>query len=435
MSGYDVCASLSESALNCAAATIYTRLHDQKKVFVGSGTVTKDGLTINVGFDMTKAPVFNLSPPPPKSLVEAVCAAGAREVESRAPLTVDLEGQDPRALAEAVAESAVSFTLQFSNIDFSFKDPVSGAQTTLTSPVTLYCSVTTANGRTKFEVIKAKAPPQPTVGGQFILQNFILPTVEEKAKDLFVGLSIPPINLPGVTLTQPVVAIANKRVYVAALVAGRGPPSLPSGGAPGPNADFFVTLDQPALQASAAHAVARSPLINTGASKGSSAFNAHYNVNFRLKNPQVGLAGAELDIGFDLIGDVSAGVHVFFVPIGLGYAVHSLPKPTAHCALVPGGSEIIIVEQSLQPFTLSVVPSGGIPSKVLSWMLEFIVQGVVATLTPFVTGFLKGIRFTSLMVPTFGETIDGVSISFTPKGLSVSAIPGGIALAGNLDVD
>ena len=65
-------------------------------------------------------------------------------------------------------------------------------------------------------------------------------------------------------------------------------------------------------------------------------------------------------------------------------------------------------------------------------MTEFIVQGVVAALTPLVTTFLKDIDFTTLQVPSFTESIAGEGITITPADLSVQAVAGQLALAGRL---
>ncbi|MEM7526803.1 MAG: hypothetical protein AAF416_03885 [Pseudomonadota bacterium] len=430
MSDFDVCVSLSEQALNSATAAIYERLHKAGKVFVGSGKVTKDGITIDVSYDISVTPCFELNPPPAAALADALLTA----LPAQTTLSAGFAAEETRAAAEATVAEAPTLLMKFPTIAFQFKDPESGDKVELDTPVTLYCSLTTEAGHTTFSVLKATAPEQPSVGAEFIVQNFLLPTVEEKADDLFRGLKIPPLDFPGVPLSAPVVAVVGGRIYAAMMLRGHGTPSIPDGGIAGLKSDFFLLAGQRVLQASASYAIAKSPLLDKKDSKGSKAFNAHYHVKAELVHPKVAVAGSDLDVGFHFQASIDAGVHVFFVPIGIGYRGDSVPEPSAICALQPRGTNIHVVEKSLKAFTIVVKPTGSVPTKVLSWMLEFIVQGIVGVVTPFVTAFLKGIDFTSIKIPSIGESIEGEEFSFTPTGLRVSNVGGRIALAGKLDV-
>ncbi len=425
MSGFNVCVSVSQDGLNQGSQTVYTKLHGTGKVFSGSSRIERDGLTIDVTYDCTKAPVFDLSPPPAGDLEDAMTSMAGLAL-------CGTDGDATRELISYAADVASSFSVTFPDLSFTFgsKDepPIE-----LVTDITVLCVVTVDGGNVAFAAIAATAPKQPTVGAQFVVDTFILPTIKTSANSLFAGLTIPPLDIPGVPLTAPVVVIANSRLYAGALLAGQGVPVLPSTGVPGPANPFFMLLDQAAMQAAASYAVGQSGTFHKSGKSGGSGFNAHYEFTYRLHNPKVGLDGTSLEIGFQLTGSVGAGVEVFWVPIGLGYQALAQPDPAATCALVPDGRRLKIIARSLDAFTLLVVPTGSIPTKVLSWMTEFIVQGVIGALAPLIKTFLKDIDFSTLQVPAFTETIAGETITITPGDLAVQSVDGRIALVGQLN--
>lgn len=418
---YDVAVSLSQGELNLGSAAVWGKLHPLGKVFTGSGTVDRNGIRIAVSYDATQPPVFDLAPPAQRAALFAGATLDSAE---------DADA-DAQALIAYAASIAPVFSVRFPAFRFSFNDGTD-PPTPLTTDITVACAVTATNGTVAFQALSATAPKQPTVGAQFIVDNFVLPAVLSAARSLFKGLAIPPLSVPGVSLTAPVITIAHQRLFVAALLAGRGVPSIPAGGLDGPDAPFVMYLTQNAMQAAASHALGESGQFNRSDEKGDSAFNAHYHFSFRLVDPRVTLRGTQLDVSFSLTGSIGAGVTVFFVDIGLGYDAQAVPDPGATCSIVPTSDGLHIVETSLKPFTLVVIPSGSIPTKVLSWMTEFIVEGIVGSLTPLITVFLKGIDFTTLQVPSFTESIDGVAITMTPVNLKVGSAAGAIALSGQL---
>jgi hypothetical protein len=421
MAQYDIGISLSQGELETGSSAIWNKLHPQGKVFVGSGSIDFEGQMVAVDYDATEPPVFDLQPLSRSTILKTLKrAAGAANA-----------GGEAEGLLALAADTASSFSITFPK--FSFKFSIGGDATTLVTDVTVLCGVSITAGVVHFVALSASAPPQPTVGGEFILQNFILPQVESAAKNLFAGLRIPPLSLPGVTLTAPVLLVANRRLYAAACVAGQGrTPSLPPPGIPGPDASFFMALELAALQAVTSFAVGQSGSFNRSGESGDSGFNAHYLFSYQLVNPHVSLNGAELRIDFDLTGSIEAGVTVFWIPIGLGYQAVARPTPAANCRIVASGASLRVIEDSFVPFTLLVEPTGSIPTKVLSWMTEFIVFSIVAALTPLVTAFLKNIDFTTLNVPSFSESIAGVDVTMTPVELSVESAPNGITLLGRL---
>jgi hypothetical protein len=421
MAGYNIGISLSEDELNRGSSAIWNKLHPRNKVFVGSGQISMQGLEFTVDYDATEPPTFNLQPQPRQMVLEALATAARMHGA-----TAEIEG-----LLGHAADLASSFAITFARFSFKFVAS-SEPPTTLVTDITVLCGVTVSAGVVHFVALNASAPQQPTVGAQFIVQNFILPKVQAAAGDLFAGLQIPPLSIPGVSLTPPVLVVANHRLYAAVLLAGTGTPYLPPEGIPGPNASFFMTLDAAAIQAAATQAVGQSGSFNKSGESGGSGFNAHYKFSYRLTNPKTSINRNELVIQFDLTGSVEAGVTVFWVPIGLGYEAVAKPTPTANCRIAASGSTLRIIEQSLVRFTLLAIPTGSIPTKVLSWMTEFIVASIVAGLTPLVTTFLRDIDFATLAIPSFAETIDGVDVTMTPTDLSIDVEPSGIVLAGRL---
>jgi hypothetical protein len=67
-------------------------------------------------------------------------------------------------------------------------------------------------------------------------------------------------------------------------------------------------------------------------------------------------------------------------------------------------------------------------------MTEFIVAGIVASLTPAVSAFLHDIHISSLQIPAYTLPIAGQNLTMNPVGLSVIGVPGYIGLVGGLQL-
>ena len=150
MSGFNVCVSVSQDGLNQGSQTVYTKLHGTGKVFSGSSRIERDGLTIDVTYDCTKAPVFDLSPPPAGDLEDAMTSMAGLAL-------CGTDGDATRELISYAADVASSFSVTFPDLSFTFgsKDepPIE-----LVTDITVLCVVTVDGG--SGEVRSGRVAPQ-----------------------------------------------------------------------------------------------------------------------------------------------------------------------------------------------------------------------------------------------------------------------------------
>lgn len=418
---FDVCIGVSEAELNSCAAAVYDKLYPG--VFTGETQIDTGAISFTAKFDVQGPPVFDLRPAPARP--DALLAAARDRFGADRELTAEEE-----ALVRFAADSTSNFTVRLAAVKLKLTAPdVPPAD--LNVDVTAHCSAVTANGLVSFVLDSVTAAEQPDAFDQVVVEKFVLPGLRTSLGQLFAGFTLPSFGVPGVPLGRPAVALDRRRLIVLANVAGHGDPSHDPG-LPWPDTGFFALLSQAALQAAASSAIASSGDMSYSATSGDDAFEAYVHFAMRLVQPVVRIVDTGLDISFSLVGSVGAGLHVLYVPIELSYSARSLPDPTAHTRLVPQGSELVVVETALQPFTIVCAPDGDVPAQMLSWMTEFIVQETVGALTPMVTAFLTGIRFASLTIPAWVEPIAGATVTMTPTDLSVSNVAGSIALTGSL---
>lgn len=420
MASFDAAIALDQPTLNQAAASIYQQLYPAE--FTGSQAVNQLGIQ-TVSWDVTQAPAFNLSPPAQQRAAATVAAALWRKGAALGLLAAE-------ELPPLVAANLPTFAMEFPAVAMTLV-PTTGAsyQLALTG-VTASCSLQVSGNTISFVPQQLSADPLPNSTDQFFVTSVILPMLLGSLTSLLAGLTIPPFNLQGIALSSPAISILDGYLVAAVNLASSGPPAPVADPAWTP-AGFSLLVSQNLLQASAA---SQGKSFAGQGSKGSHWAGIYWQYALNVTNPQVAIMGTDLQLSFGLTGSVSATAYLLHVPIGIGFAAQAVPTPAAVCQVLPAGSTLEIVTSKVSPFTVLVTPAGNIPDKIAGWMVEAVVAGVVAAVTPLITQFLGGIRFTSLSLPTYSDTVGSTMLTFTPANLSVYNIDGYLGFGGSLAV-
>lgn len=392
MSSFDVAISITGDGLNQAAADIYQALYSS--VFTGSTTVNQYGIQ-EVAWNVGAPPVFNLAP------------AVAPGEGDGLPFTIDL--------------ALVTMTLTAAD----------GSQDTIPlQQVTTDCVVQVNGNEITFLLQQITVNELPDPADQFFVSNVIIPSLKESLQGLLTGLTIPPFNLQGLALSTPSLNITDNLLVAAVNLASKGAPgpvSLPvTTGQP-----FFIFISPDLLQAAADNSHSQS---GGSGSKGSHWAGVDWKYTMAVTDPKVSIENTQLQIDFSLSGSVAATAWLLDIPIPFSFDITATPSPSATCDLVPSDGQIAVVTADVSTFTVLVTPSGSIPEKILGWMVEVVVETVAASASLIVSQFLGGIRFNTITIPTFSETIAGTTVTFAPAGLSPVAADGYIAFGGTLVV-
>ena len=417
MSAFDVAIGLNEDGMNSLSQQVYQRIYPN----VFRGTTSAGGNTVS--YDIKTPPKFNLL-----TTSEAQDALKQYLAQHTGNLT-----PDEQQFVNDMSQQVPTFILDFGEIDATL-DSGGGNTTSIPFTATAYCHALVNNSTLTLTPFHIDAKATSGGGAANLLLNIMIHQLMSVSQQLVQSITIPPITISGVALEPPIVGIEGNQIVVVTNVQGKGSPAFPSGQS-WPNDPFFSLLSQDLLQAAAA-ANPQAPMTGGDSSvkgAGPFKFGAEYGYNFTMVNPRVAINGTGLDIAFDLSGSISAGVYIFG-HIGLCYGGSATPTPTAHCSLSVQGNSLEIVANNISAFTIFVTPCGDVPSQVLSWMTEFIVAGIVASLTPAVSAFLHDIHISSLQIPAYTLPIDGQNLTMNPVNLSVIGVPGYIGLVGGLQL-
>ena len=423
MSGFDVAIALTQDELNNGSQQVYSKLYP--RVFTGSQNVSLSGFK-TVSWDVKAAPSFDLSTQAVETVAEDLygqaVALAAGDTENACSL------EDATAL---VAELGTTFVMDCASVDMTLVQDSGEKKTIQLQNVTGNCLLTTTGNSPSFQATSVTSDPVSDETTEFFVKLVILPALENMLNSLFTGLKIPPLSLGGISLSLPSLAITDAHVVVAANLASKGTPA-PAGAGSWTGSPLSILMSRDALQSAAS---GQTTHVYDSDHKGSK-FSGYvwYKFSYNIDRPSLSIAGSDVNISFSLHGSIGAGFEIVYIPIGLDYAAKAVPGLSAMCRLQPSGSKLELISESVAPFTIEVKPTGSISSKVLSWMLEFIVQGVVGTLSPVVSAFLGGIKFASMDMPTYTESIAGVTVTMTPANLSVTNVSGYLAMGGNLSI-
>lgn len=421
--GFDVAVGMSGDQLTAASQAVYTKLYPN--VFTGTQTQSYQGISYTVKWDVQQAPVFILSIP------------GDREALIDA-LRVPPEGTPPNAapeLAEAargLAAQTPSFTLSLPAVAITLSN---GVTTTLTLPFVASCSINVSGNAISFTPYAVATQQQSDPVQNYLVQNIVVPAVSSLLTSVLSGITIPPIEIAGTPLSTPAVAVAGNAFVAVANLAQSGTPPPPDSSFPWPSAPFFALLGPNVVQALTANLMqSATNRFSDGGSGGDWWAGYYWKYGLSLVNPATAIQGTSIVMSFSLGGGIGAGVNVLGADIGLGFNASAAPNPSLTAGTAIQNDSLVISTQSVNAFAIIVTPSGGIPGWVLGWLVAAIITGVVSSVTPLITRFLGGINLTSYALPSYGISVAGVSLSFTPSNPQLGNVAGYLAITGTISV-
>lgn len=379
---FDVAVGVSQQQLDLCSTQIFVKIPD---LFQGSGTATQfPGITMN--WAATAAPTFNLSPD------KAPAAAGN-----------------------------AAFKVIFPNLKITLQR-ASKEQTVLNlQDVKLACQLSVSGNNLTLTAISATFTPQSDPLNQIFVGKVVIPQLIAAANKGLTGLSIPPPDMPGISLSPIAATVAGGAIIAVTNLSSKGPAVIPDR-YPWPDTNFFALLSQDAMQAVTTAALGATKNYSGGSSSGSGWAGADYHYSINITNPLISLQGDTLIVKFGINGNVGAKVSFLWIPIGLNYDVYGGPAPEATCQLVPAGSNSLnIVARSLNAFTFLIVPDGSFMEKVFSGILWPITQAIVAAVAPIVTKSLHDINFTSYNLPAYKVNIGNTRLQFIPQVSNVTS--------------
>jgi hypothetical protein len=425
----DVRLTLTQTQLNNIAATVYQKTHSN--LFMGTAILDFDGQQINLNYDVAAPPQFNLASQlnaaeARQGLLDAAALA-APHVLSAGTAGISAE-RDHATIIEGLLAGLPSFTVNLNPVNITFTSGPEKAPMSVSA--TVQATISSSGGKITFSVLSTSVSSDGTPFQKWLTTKFIQPRVGQIVQQLLAGISLAVPSIPGVPLSPFSVGFASDCLVAAANVSGPQPPA-PSGNVPTYGAPFAVALDTAAVQAAASAAIGRSQTFSGSDSSGGSGFNVHYNYSMQAVNPNVSVRGNQIAAQFQVTGSAGAGAEIFWVSIGIGVDISTSPNPTVILNLVPSGNSVAVVAQDALDFSVNVHLSGAI-GKLLGWMVDWLLSAIANALKPQLLGYLRGVRFATLNIPTVTQSIGSVPITLTPSVQGVTGDGTYLALVGNL---
>jgi len=405
----DVCIGVSEFQLNELAAQFHSKL--RQAVFSGEFKRVGPDQDIDVQYDIDQPPLFHLGDridhaTAVQSLMSGMPKAGL------AGLLGANEGEfNPEKLMTELLKDLPSFILEFPSIVINLISGSDKVKVALSG--TVQAGVDSVGGRLVFSVMSTRLSDGVTPAQKWVIA-FLEPEVQKAVRTLLDGLSITVPTVPGVNLSPFSVGIVHGTLLAVAVMNGPQPPR-PQNPFPGFGPPFFVSLSSDLLQTAADLALANGKTLNGGDSSGSRPWaEVHYNYSFTAVRPRLRLEGEQLAAEFQISGHAGAGAVVVTVNIGIGVDIHAPMPPTVIFDLRSEGSKIKLVSVDVRDFFLIVQLSGPLRDLV-GWMVNWLLTSIANALKPQLVGYLRGVEFISLDLPTTSQDIAGTRITLTPS--------------------
>jgi hypothetical protein len=426
MPSFDFAIGLTANGLDAVSVSLYQQV---PQLFKGTEQASVAGIEYTVDWNVETPATFDLS-----DAVGAQTALRAHMETAEPPAGVAATGAPApsAALLDLAAANAAAFAFTYQTVGLALSAPgVSPAVLTITLTATAHMAV---SGTEQTMVIDGMTtPPQSDPVQNWIVQNVVLPRMLASSQQIFGGVTIPAITLPGLTLGSPVPFVQDNTLIAVANLATEPQPDVPAAGTVDwPGSDFFTLISQNAFQALTSNYIATSQsTMSDSGSNGNHWGGDDWSYSLGIGSPRVTLnTDASITLGAAVQGSVAASIYVLYVPIGVGFTAYTEPALSAQLSVSVEGSSLVVRTTSVAPFVLLVAPSGSVPEEIVGGMLEPIVFAVVAAFSPFVNAFLGGIEFASFDIPSYTVSVGGVTITMAPTNLTVFTVDGMLALAG-----
>lgn len=430
MSSFDTAIGIDAAGVNQVAAAVYRSIYPG--IFKGSEKVHFGDAELTLDYDVTEAPDFVLSPPDLAEGTEIVHQHLAEAAELRD------SGWEHSELAEAILTATQDnvFQIKMDHFKLTITDG-DGAPATDMVQVTVIVQANSAGGELSLLPIKATAKAA-NPADQTLVQKFIIPRAMEMMKSMLSGITLPPVSIPGVKLTQPTLFIVNERLIGVANKAGKPVPTPPFDGT-WPTSSFFMLLSQEMRGEIAS--LANSQLDWSGhdsGSVGSDLGGASYSASAAMHNANITAPPGDptlLNVSVQVSGNVSAKVTFMCVPVGVNYNLKTnVSAITATIRAAIYGNRIQATVQKVDGFVIILEPSGSIIEKVISAITWPITQAVVAAFSPAITNAIEGINIPSFPVPSVPYDQGDVHLTIQPENLTLMNWNDYLAAVGNVTI-
>jgi hypothetical protein len=265
-----------------------------------------------------------------------------------------------------------------------------------------------------------------------------VPKALDMARGLLSGISLPPLSIPGLTLTPPTVCVQQDHVIVLANISGQPSPDVPQG-ATWPTDGFFALFSDElrrTLIQNETQGFHKS--FSKSGSVGTSIGGASYSASASISVTSAGLGGNpdQFSLSVKPSGNVHAQVTVLCVPVGVNYSLSTEPgNVTATIqANISGGRTVVATTTDVSGFTIILSPSGSIAEKILSAITWPITQAVAAAFSPAIKSALEGISFSVWTVPDITFTVENVHLTISPDNLSLGSYANMMSVTGTITI-
>lgn len=426
MAAFDAAMALHERQLNEALHQIYMMFSPdgpdwRPKMFTGSKNFSQSGIA-NVSWKIDAPPFFDLS----YGSMQSAAAAIANDLwEQNGAGVENITRDDIHGLVSA---SMPTFVLRF-GVLVEVKDERGRMRDQYYLPgVEANCFLRVSNKGVEFVVRNVTCRQS----GQFYVESYILPAVQQDLQNVLSGFTIQPFSFNGVAVTAPSFSMEEGYILVAVNIGGKPtPPPARPGSWVSPY--FSLMMSQELLQ----KVVATQYTTFSNETSGGD-FLAHFYWKYAMNLvPHLTLQGGnKIGASFSLTGPFKTEVHLMGIPVPHTCTVQVEPPLTGYYELERGyvkstdSESLQIGGPSISNFRisvniLSVAPPNLAFIAISIQMAELIERQIWETIRrdrfiPFVT------------LPTFSQNLAGVQFRLVPVNVQIVSKDGYIGIAGQL---
>lgn len=422
---FDLAIGLDATSINSAATVVYTQLYPD--VFTGKQSVSRDGLSFDVSWDVKTAPTFDLSPPANPTQIVADHLAQPR-AQRHYPVAM------PDIHVALLAELGDQ-TFQMMMADVALT--VSGDGSSATDPValTIYVQASSAGGVLSLNPLKAVATTE-NPSDQWFVNTVLLPQAMTMAKTLLSAIDLPPLTYPGLSMTAPAIFVDDQRLIAMANIAGKSVPEPAPGNWP-PSSFFALMSDDAKIRVARANTAS---IIGHGSGKHGDfdigIGKVYYSAEFEVASISFANDAANtLRFTGEIIGSASAGIKIGCTKFGLNYKIVCAPEPQGTITLSSDGKNKVVARTShMSTFVLVLQPSGNPIEWILSAVTDPLLQVLTAAFSPLISQLFNDIEFDAFDVKPFPFDYKQVHLQVQPKNVQIGNFDGMMAITGEVSV-
>jgi hypothetical protein len=410
---FDAALGFDAATMNQIASVVYQKVYPA--LFTGQTTVQREGVNIDVRWDVKAPPTFDFSPIP-----NGVALVRAHLIAYQPPPGVSRDD-----VRETLIQSltGTTFVMKIPDMDLTLSS--GGTHGSAKASAVVYVQVVVSDQKVSFVPLKATATTANPLD-QWLINAVIVPQALKAAGQLFTGIRIPPLSYSGVTLGTSIVTVASSHILLMSMLAGQGAPD-PSGFSP-PNVPIFAmlsgTLRQHAADSLSAHF---SHNFDKSGHVDVKIATASYRAHGTLRHLHLSVRSDPTTFGFaaEVSGNAHAGVKVGCSDVGINYDLHASPNPRGDAAFSIRGTRLHAQIRHIDNFVLVLKPSGNPVQWLLSAVTYPLTQAVVAAFSPVITQALSGYGFDLVTLPNIPISVQGHTFTIVPSNLSTSDGGGG----------